>query len=115
MRFRPSLLAGLLLACLPLLAHHSLEAQYDPDHLITLTGTVTKIDWSNPHVHFFVDVKRPNATVNWDVEMGSPNAQILSGWKIDTIRPGDAITVSVYPARDGAHIAYARKLAKTGH
>ena len=110
----PILVVGLtiLLRAAPVLAHHSLEAQYDPKQSITLTGTITKTDWSNPHVHFFMDVKNEANTVNWQVEMGSPNAQLLSGWKIDTLKPGDRVTVSLYRARDGSNVGFARKIAK---
>jgi hypothetical protein len=105
------LLAGLVIV-LPIRAHHSLEAAYNPNESVTLTGTVTKIDWSNPHVHFFLDVMDSSRTVSWEVEMGSPNAQLLGGWKIDTLKPGDRVTVSVYRARDGSNVGFAKKLAK---
>ena len=97
---------------LPARAHHSLEAQYDPNHTITINGTLTKINWSNPHVHFLVDVMEPGQSGTWDVEMGSPNAQLRGGWKIDTFKPGDRVIVSVYQARDGSHIGFARKITK---
>jgi hypothetical protein len=97
---------------LPAFAHHSLEAQYDPNHTITISGTLTKIDWSNPHVHFLVDVMESGQSGTWDVEMGSPNAQLRGGWKIDTFKPGDRVVVSVYQARDGSHIGFARKITK---
>ena len=98
----------------PVLAHHSLEAEYNLNQSITLTGTVRKIDWSNPHVHFFIDVKDADHTANWEVEMGSPNAQILGGWKIDTVKPGDRVTVTVYRARNGSNLGFAKKLARAG-
>lgn len=101
-----------LLIALPALAHHSLEAQYDPNHTITINGTLTKINWSNPHVHFLVDVMEAGQSGTWDVEMGSPNAQLRGGWKIDTFKPGDRVVVSVYQARDGSHIGFARKISK---
>jgi hypothetical protein len=85
----------------PVLAHHSLEAEYN-------------LNWSNPHVHFFIDVKDASHTANWEVEMGSPNAQILGGWKIDTVKPGDRVTVTVYRARNGSNLGFAKKLAKAG-
>ena len=111
----PALFLGLipLLAALPARAHHSLEAAYNPNESTTLRGTVTKVDWSNPHVHFFLDVMDSSHTENWEVEMGSPNAQLLGGWKIDTLKAGDRVTVSVYRARDGSHVGFAKKIAKT--
>ena len=105
---------SILSAAVPLLAHHSLEAAYNPNQSITLTGTVTKIDWSNPHVHFFIDVKDADHTANWEVELGSPNAQILGGWKIDTVKPGDRVTVTLYRARNGTNLGFAKKLARAG-
>ncbi|HUI77951.1 MAG TPA: DUF6152 family protein [Bryobacteraceae bacterium] len=117
MRFPlPILIAGMIvLSSAPaVLAHHSLDALYDPKQILTLTGTITKTDWSNPHVHFFFDVPDASRTVNWQVEMGSPNAQILSGWKIDTLKTGDRVKVSLYRARDGSNVGFARKVTKVG-
>ena len=99
---------------IPAFAHHSLEAQFDPNHSITINGTLTKINWSNPHVHFLVDVMEAGQSGTWDVELGSPNAQLRGGWKIDTFKPGDRVIVSVYQARDGSHIGFARKIVKAG-
>jgi hypothetical protein len=104
-------IATLLFAASPLHAHHSLEAQYDPTQTITLRGTVTKINWSNPHVSLSLDVKQAERIVNWQVEMGSPNAQFLEGWRIDSFRAGDRVTVTIYRARDGSNLGFARKIA----
>jgi Family of unknown function (DUF6152) len=110
------LIAGImaLAVAAPLCAHHSLDAIYDPKQIVTLTGTITKTDWSNPHVHFFFDVMDASRTVIWQVEMGSPNAQLLSGWKIDTLKAGDRVKVSLYKARDGSNAGFARKVTKVG-
>jgi len=102
----------LLFAAIPVLAHHSLEAAYNPHDTVKLDGIVTKVDWSNPHVHFFIDVKNAKDVVNWQVELGSPGAQILRGWKIDTVRPGDRVIVSAYRARDGSNLGFARNITK---
>ena len=104
-----------LLACAPLFAHHSLDAQFDSVHPVTLRGTVTKVEWSNPHIHLHLDVMDANNTVNWLVEMGSPNGQMSKGWKIDSFKQGDRVEVEAIPARDGSKLAYARKITKTGH
>ena len=115
MRFRvPILVVAMvvLFRAAPVLAHHSLEAEYDPKQVVTLTGTITKADWSNPHVHFLMDVKDGDRTVNWQVEMGSPNAQLLGGWKIDDFKTGDRVKVSLYRARDGSNVGFARKVTK---
>ena len=113
---RPVLFASVtwMLATLPVLAHHSLDVAYDRRQTVTLQGTVTKMDWSNPHVHLFVDVADAGHAVNWQVEMGSPNGQLLRGWKIDTLRPGDHVVVKAYRARDGSHLGFAIKITKAG-
>lgn len=100
-----------LAAALPLAAHHSLAAKYDTEHVIMLDGTVTKVDWSNPHARIYMDVKGPAGMIQmWDFEMSSPNLLLINGWKIDSIRKGDRITVSAHPSRNGSHNAYATKV-----
>src|SRR5579864_335430 len=94
---------GLLLAAMPVLAHHSLAAKYDTRQSILLKGTVTKISWDNPHVHLYLQaVDKAASDAGWEFEMGSPNLLMLSGWKIDTFRRGDHVLVTAYPARDGS-------------
>jgi uncharacterized protein DUF6152 len=115
---RTVLVAGmsLLLAPPPGFAHHGLDAQFDPNQRVTLTGTVTKVDWSSPHARFYIDVRDEGNTVtNWELDMGSPNAQMLKSWKIDTLRRGDHVTVNAYRARDGSSVGYARKVKATSH
>ncbi len=90
-------------------AHHSFAAEFDVMKPVTLTGTVTRLAWTNPHAHIHVDVKEPTGQVtSWDFELGSPNALIRRGWSGKTLKPGDVITVSGYLARDGSHLANAR-------
>ena len=112
--FYSSVVAVSVLATAPAFAHHSLEAQFNPEHLVTLKGTLTKVDWSNPHVRVYLAVPETARKVNWEVEMGSPNAQLQSGWKIDTIKAGDQVVVNAYTARDGSHIGFAKSISKTG-
>jgi len=102
--------ASLLFAPTAVLAHHGLESQFDTKKTITLTGVVTKIDWGNPHVRLYIEVKDEGATVAWEVDLGSPNLQMMNGWKIDTYRRGDHVRVDVYPARDGSKVGYGRKV-----
>src|SRR5438105_15090875 len=81
------LVAGvaLLVAALPLQAHHPFTAQYDPDHPVTLTGTVTKVEWSNPHAHIFIDVKDAEGrTTNWEFELGGLKKMRDFGWHRET-------------------------------
>jgi hypothetical protein len=107
---RAVLIAGVSLLLVPtaVLAHHGLEAQFDTKSTITLTGAVRKMDWSNPHVRLYIEVKNENNTVIWEVDMGSPNLQLMAGWKIDTYRRGDLVRVDAYPARNGAKVAYGK-------
>ena len=83
-------------------AHHDNEPPPAPD----VTGPWYSLD------HTFV--MEPGQSGTWDVELGSPNAQLRGGWKIDTFKPGDRIVVNAYQARDGSHIGFARKISKAG-
>ena len=110
---RAILIAGVSLLLVPtaVLAHHALQTQFDMQRTISLTGAVTKMDWSNPHVRLYLEVKDQSKTVNWELYLGSPNQQIINGWKIDTYRRGDHVSVDTYPARDGSSVGFARKVA----
>jgi Family of unknown function (DUF6152) len=92
------------------LAHHGLDRQFDTRKTITLTGAVDRIEWSNPHVRLYLEVKDGSNTVTWEVDMGSPNLEIMKGWKIDTYRRGDRVPIDVYPAKDGSKVGYGRKV-----
>jgi hypothetical protein len=107
--------ASFLLAGFPALAHHSIEEQFDVKHPVELDGTVTKVQLVNPHMRVFVDVKdRRGVVANWEVDMGSPTLQMLRGLKIDTLRPGDHVTVKASPAKDGSKLGYAERISVTG-
>ena len=106
-----------LLAAVPVVAHHSFAAEYDAEKPIKLTGTVTKIEWTNPHCFFYVDVKNEaGKTENWGFEMGNPNALLRLGWTRNSLKQGDTVTVEGSRARDGSLHANARVmvLASTG-
>jgi hypothetical protein len=107
-----TMLLALLVAALPAAAHHSFPAQYDVDKPITLTGKVTNVEWTNPHIFIYIDV--PNETtgevVNWALEMGGPNALLRLGWKRDSLKTDDVITVEGSLARDGSNLANARTI-----
>jgi hypothetical protein len=108
------LAAALSLALTPrtILAHHGLESQFDTKKTVTVTGTVQRIDWSNPHVRLYVDVRDASAPLTtWEMDMGSPNLQMMNGWKIDTYKKGDQVTVVFYPAKDGSNVGYGRKVS----
>ena len=112
MKLRASLLSfgiGALAAALPVAAHHSFPAQYDIEKPITLTGKVTKVEWTNPHIFIYADVTDDKgAVVSWTFEMGGPNALIRQGWKRDSLKPDDMATFEGSLARDGSRLVNAR-------
>ena len=113
MRRFPLAIAGLLLAALPIVAHHSFKAQYDESQPITLAGKVTKMVWNNPHVLMYLDVKDGGGKVaNWQCELASPNGLMSQGWKVDSLKLGDHVSVTGFPARDGSHMANIRKVTR---
>ena len=107
-----SLAASVLAAALPVDAHHSFPAQYDVEKPITLTGKVTKVEWTNPHIFIYIDVpdEETGEVVNWALEMGGPNALLRLGWKRDSLKPDDLITVEGSLARDGSPLANAKSI-----
>src|SRR5262245_7459390 len=99
---------------LPAAAHHSFPAQYDIDKPITLTGKVTKVEWTNPHIFIYADVAdAKGAVVNWAFEMGGPNALLRQGWKRDSLKVGDLVTFEGSLARDGSNLVNARVVTMT--
>jgi DNA/RNA endonuclease YhcR with UshA esterase domain len=105
------LAAAVLMAAVPLYAHHSFAAEYDANKPIQVTGTVTKVEWTNPHARIYVDVKDENGNVtNWNFELGGPLQLNRLGWKRDAVKVGDQVTVQGYMAKDGAKMANARNV-----
>jgi len=100
----------------PLSAHHSFGAEYDGNRPITLTGVLTKIEWTNPHSHFYLDVTDAKRNVvNWKFEGYPPGVLYRTGWKKDmTMKPGDSITVFGWRARDGGNWAHSREITLPG-
>ncbi len=101
---------ALLLAAVPVVAHHSFAAEFDADKPFKLTGIVTKIEWQNPHTFFYLDIadERTKKVTNWAFEMGSPNGLMRNGWTRNTLKVGDAVTVEGSLARDGKPYGNAR-------
>ena len=109
--------AGFVLATATAIAHHSFAAEFDANQKLELKGTVTKIEWMNPHTYFYLDVAEPDGSViNWGLEMGSPNGLMRAGWTRNTLKVGDIVSVEGSRAKDKSHVGNARVvvLAATG-
>jgi hypothetical protein len=106
---------GLLMAAVPVMAHHSFSSEYDASKPITLEGLVTKVEWQNPHVYFYINVKDANGKVtNWALEMGAPSGLQRQGWTRNTLQVGDQVKVEGTLARNGTPLANARNVFKNG-
>ena len=102
---------GLLLAAVPLVAHHSFAAEYDAQKPVKFTGTVTTMEWINPHAWIHLDVKKPDGKVeSWMVEAGAPNALLRRGFTKASLPAGTVVTVEGYQAKDGANRANGRDI-----
>ena len=105
---------ALVAATLPAVAHHSFSAQFDSKKPIKVTGTVTKVEWMNPHSWFYIDVKGDGGGVtNWGFELASPNLLLRRGWTPKTLEVGDVVTVDGFNALDGSHTGNARVIVMT--
>jgi len=101
---------GLLVVARPIFAHHA-QSYYDRDQQVTFSGTVTEYAFANPHVQIHFDVKDENGTVtSWTAESGPPQRMYRVGWTKNSLKPGDQVTVTGAPAKDGRHMVSIQKL-----
>ncbi len=100
-----------LVAALPIFAHHSGAAVFDTNKKIELKGVVTKMEWTNPHAHFYMDVKDADGAVTgWNLELASPSILLRNGWKRNSLKAGDVVTVSGSPAKDNSKFGIAQSI-----
>jgi hypothetical protein len=96
------------------LAHHSFSAEFDANKRVTMTGTVTSVEWRNPHTWFYLDVKNDGGQVaNWGLELASPNLLLRNGWTRSSMKVGDVVTVEAYLAKNGMNLANAHVVTVT--
>jgi len=110
-------ICGLILAAAPVWAHHAFATEFDVNKPVKMKGIVTKIDWANPHVWFYLNVKTDSGTIeNWGFEMGGPNSLRTSGWTKETMKIGDEVVVEGSLAKNGSRNVNAKNvtMASTG-
>jgi hypothetical protein len=102
---------GLLVSSAPVQAHHSFAAEYDSKTVLTLTGTISKVEWTNPHVYVHIDVKDPSGKVSsWALEGYPPNTLKRTGFARATLVQGEAVTITAYKSKDGSNTGAGREI-----
>ncbi|HEY7336626.1 MAG TPA: DUF6152 family protein [Bryobacteraceae bacterium] len=110
-RIEIAALIGLIGGAAPVFAHHAFAAEFDVNQPVEVRGTVTKVDWVNPHAWIYVDVKDADGkTVNWHFELGAPNALFRLGWKKDAIPSGTQVKISGFRAKNGENVGNGRSI-----
>lgn len=106
-----AVIAGAMLMLSSASAHHSFQAEYDSDQPIMLTGTVTLLEWTNPHARLYIDVEGDDGeVVKWDLELGPPTVLMRQGWRRDSLVPGTIVTVEGFRSRKEPLVANARSV-----
>jgi hypothetical protein len=109
-------LAGFLLLSVAAAAHHSISVEFDTAQRLIFEGVVTKVEWTNPHIYFYADIKEKDGkSIGWAFEAAGPNQLLRSGWSRDSLKRGDHVTIVGFPARGGARVASARSVVVAGH
>jgi len=100
--------AAMMLSAPAIFAHHSGAAEFDSNKKFDITGVVTKVEWTNPHAHFYLDVKDSSGkVVNWNLELASPNVLIRNGWHRNSVKEGDTVSVKGSQAKDNSSVGTA--------
>jgi len=109
--FALAMAVGLLWTALPASAHHSFAAEYDSSQVLTLKGTISKVEWTNPHIYIYLDVKDADGKVTtWALEGYPPNTLKRTGFSKDTLKVGDEVTITAYKSKDGTNTGAGREI-----